>query len=111
MDEKLIKTKVKCCACGGSLKDSDNINMVGLMKEADWKFPAWGNVLLKVWGFASAVICDKCVKENKPIKFAVEWTQDLSFVKYHPVEKLKDVPPEIFEPLDMLEPGRHGVAR
>jgi len=110
MDEKLIREKVRCCACGGSLKNNYNINMVCLMKEAQWKYPAWGNILLKVWGFAGAVVCDKCLKENKPIKFAVEWTQDLSNVKYHPVEKLRAVPKEIFEPLDILEPGRHGVA-
>ena len=107
MDEKLIRARVKCCACGGPL--GNRVNMVCLMKEAKWKYPAWGNVLLRVWGFASAVVCDKCLKENREIKFAVEWSQDFSIVRYHPVQKLRDVPPEIFEPLDILEPGRHGV--
>lgn len=79
------------------------------MKEAEWKFPAWGNILLGVFGFASAVLCDNCVKEGKKPKFAVEWAEDLSIVKYHLVEQLRDVPKEIFKPLDMLELGRHRV--
>lgn len=108
--ENFIRAKVKCCACGGSLKDSQNINMVCLMKETKWKYPCWGNFLLGVLGFASALLCDKCVKENRKAKFAVEWDKDRGLVKYHLVEKLRDVPPEIFAPLDELEPGRHGTA-
>jgi len=111
MDDKKIRAKVKCCACGSSLEKSRLINIICLMKEATWEYPCWGsNVLLKVWGFASAIICDNCAKERKEPKYAVEWNQDLSIIKYHPVEELKDVPEEIFEQLDMLEPGRHGVA-
>ena len=107
--EVFIGANVKCCYCGGSLKNS-RINMVCLMKEARWKYPCWGNVLLKVWGFASAVLCDKCVKEERKPKYAVEWDKNRGVVKYHPVKDLVDVPKEIFEPLDELEPGRHGTA-
>jgi len=102
-----IRVKIKCCACGGSLENS-RINVVCLMKEAEWMYPVWGNILLGVLGFASAIMCDKCIKEGKQAKFALEWSQDLSVVKY-PVEKLKDVRKEIFEPLDELEPGRHRI--
>lgn len=108
--KELIARKVKCCVCGGSLRDSETINLVCLMKEAEWKHPCWGNFLLGLMGFASAVVCDKCVKENKEPKYAVEWNNDVSVVRYHLVDKLVDVPEEIFEPLDLLEPGRHGVA-
>jgi len=108
--EKLIRRKVKCCACGGSLEKSSHINMVALMKVAKWKFPVWGNLLIRVWGLAVAVLCDDCVKAKKKPKYAVEWNDDLSVVKYHPVESLEDVPEEIFKPLDMLEPGRERVA-
>jgi len=108
--EQLIRQKVKCCACEGSLKNSPHINLVSLMKVATWKFPVWGNLLIRVWGLAVAVLCDKCVKEKRTPKYAVEWNDDLSVVKYHPVESLKDVPKEIFKPLDMIEPGRHGTA-
>ena len=108
--EKVIKAKVKCCACGGSLEGS-HINMVCLMKEAKWGYPCWGNILLGLWPpcFASAIVCDNCLHEKKKIKFALEWSQDLSVVKYHPLEDLKDVPKEIFDPLDELELGRHRI--
>lgn len=110
MDEKVIRAKVKCCSCEGSLLDSRRVNMILLMKEAEWEWPCWGNVLLGVWGFAGAVVCEKCLREKKKPKFAVEWNEDFSIVKYHPVEQLKDVPEEIFKPLDVLEPGRHRIA-
>jgi len=110
MDEELIRLKVKCCCCEGSLKSSKRINLVGLMKEAQWAFPVWGNLLLGIMGFANAVICDKCLKEKKKPKFAVEWTEDLNVVKYHSVEELRDVPKEIFKQLDQLEHGRRRVA-
>jgi len=109
-NDKTIRARVKCCFCGGSLENSKHVNVVCLMKEARWRFPVWGNVLLGVTSFASAILCDKCVEEKKEPKFAVEWTQNLTVVKYHSVEELKDVPEEIFQPLDDLEPGRHGVA-
>jgi len=110
-DYKTIKVKVKCCACGGSLENSENINFICLMKEAVWEHPCWGNILLRLWPpcFASAIVCDKCLRENKKVKFALEWNLDLSVVKYHTVEDLKDVPKEIFKPLDELEPGRHRI--
>lgn len=84
--------------------------MVALMKEAEWLFPTWGNFLLGVMGFASAVLCDKCIEQKKKPKYALEWDKKRGIVKYHPVDKLRDVPEQIFAPLDMLEPGRHGTA-
>jgi hypothetical protein len=108
--EKIIRAKVKCCSCEGSL-EKGHINIIALMKVAQWQYPCWGNVLLGVHGFASAIVCDKCLKSRKKVKFAIEWTTpDLSIVKYHPVEELDDVPKEIFKPLDELEPGRHRTA-
>jgi len=105
-----IKEKVKCCACGGSLANSKEINIICLMKEAEWKHPTWGNVILGVYGLASAIFCDDCLKKGKKAKWAIEWDQQTLETKYHPVEKLKDVPEAIFSPLDELEPGRHGIA-
>jgi len=106
-----IKEKIKCCACGGSLADSKDINIICLMKEAEWPHPTWGNVLLQIPpSFASAILCDKCIKERKKPKWAIEWDQRTLETKYHLVEKLKDVPREIFSPLDELEPGRQGIA-
>jgi len=111
---KQIKEKIKCCSCGGSLADSETINTVCLMKEAEWSHPTWGSTALSVYGFATAIICDKCLKEKKKPKWAVEWDQRTLAAKYHPVEKLKNVPREIFLPLALLdleyEYGRHGIA-
>lgn len=110
VDWKKLKAKLKCCACEGTLKDSELINMIGLMKVAKWKMPHWGNATLRVWRLAMAVVCDRCVKEKKQPKFAVEWDNIGVDIKYHPVDELNDVPKEIFKPLGMLEPGRQRVA-
>lgn len=98
-----IKEKIKCCTCGGSLADSKEINTICLMKEAEWKQPTWGSIILGIHGFAAAIICDKCLKEGKKPKWAIEWNQKTLAIKYHPVEKLKDVPREIFVPLVLLD--------
>jgi len=108
--EAFIRAKVKCCACGKPLKASRNLNLVCLMKEAKWLHPCWGNYLLGVWGFAGAVLCDRCIQEDREPRYAVEWDLKRGTVKYHPVEDLADVPKEIFDLLDELEPGRHGIA-
>lgn len=111
MDVDHLKDRLKCCACGVSLKKSSKLNFVLLMKEAEWPFPWWGNLIVGVSGLAQAVVCDDCAKNRKKPKYAVEWeNRTYRKIKYHPVDKLKDVPPEIFDALDVLEPGRHGVA-
>ena len=105
-----LKDTLKCGACEAPLKDSKQVNVVLLLKEAEWQFPNWGNILLGIRGFASSVLCDKCVKEHKKPKLAVEWNPTTHAITYHPVDKLKDVDPHLFDLLDVLEPGRHGIA-
>jgi len=107
---KRIREKIKCCACSGSLADSKEINVICLMKEAEWKHPTWGNVILGIYGFATAILCDKCLRKRKKPKWALEWDERTLEARYHPVKRLKDVPREVFYPLDELEPGRHGIA-
>lgn len=96
-----LKTKLKCCACEGSLHNSKRLNMFFLMKIAKWPFPTWGNALLHVHGFAEACICDDCLNEHKMAKFAVEWDINHKNIKYHPIEQLKDIPEYLRE---MIEP-------
>lgn len=110
LNPEAVKKKSKCCACGGSLADSKRLNLVALTKEADWPWPVWGNYLLGLMGLAVAVFCDKCIKEKKEAKFAVEWNAKTGAITYHPVEELEDVPKDLFKPLDILEPGRHKIA-
>jgi len=93
--------KTKCCACETPLS-LEHVNGICLLKEATWKFPVWGNILVKVWGLAVAFVCDECVRKKAVIKFAVEWIGDE--VKYHPLVQLKDVDPKVFEPLARLDP-------
>lgn len=93
------------------MKNSLTVNAELLMKEAEWHEPVWGNVILRVTGFAMAFRCDDCYRDHtKKVKYAVEWNNDLSIVKYHEVEKLQNMPPEIFKLLDMLEHGRGKIA-
>lgn len=92
---ELIKEKVRCCACCEFLEDSKHINGITLNKLATWKYPVWSNLLvqdLHPEPRASAIICDRCVDEKKTPKFAVEWTEGLTEVVYHPVSSLKDLP-------------------
>jgi len=95
----LVRKRAKCCSCGGSLKDSTHLNLVSLNKLARWKHPTWGNVLVPgSWGRACAVVCDQCVVEAKiqgrfNVKYAIEWNNDYTKFKYHPIEDLSDTYP------------------
>lgn len=93
--EKKIKENIKCCACDGSLKRSRSVNGMLLNKLATWAHPTWGNVLVKdkyPEARATAILCDRCIEENRPPKYAVEWDSDYSKVIYHKVEDLEDLP-------------------
>lgn len=57
-----------------------------------------------------AIRCDDCYRNKTKVKHAIEWNKDFSVIKYHPVEELIDVDPEIFTPLDELELGRGKIA-
>lgn len=92
--EKKIRNHVKCCACGGSLKPSKFVNGVVLNKLAAWKYPVWGNILVRDRYSelrAVAILCDCCIEEKRQPKYAVEWSDDYSKVRYHRVEELKDL--------------------
>jgi len=93
--EAWIRRTVKCCSCGESLRSSRHINVVCLDKEATWKYPSWGNVLVMnkyPMNRASAILCDRCIKENREAKYAIEWDNEHTYVRYHLVKKLKDSP-------------------
>ena len=94
--EEKIRSSVHCCACGGSLESSRFINSLALNKLATWKYPTWGNILVHdkyPEPRATAILCDRCIRENQQPKYAVEWTSNYSEVIYHKVEQLKDLPP------------------
>lgn len=88
--EEVIRKRVKCCACEGSMAKG-HINFIGLDRKATWKYPMWSNVLSSNrTPRASAIICDKCVKEHKLPKYAVDI--DGEIVRYHKVKGLEKLP-------------------
>lgn len=94
--EDFIREKIKCCSCGGSLKNSKYINAICLDKLATWDYPVWNNILVEdkyPEKRAVAYVCDECVENGKEPKYAVEWDEERKTVKYHPIDELKDLPP------------------
>jgi len=72
-----------------------HINLVALDKKAGWEksegkaytfYPTAGNILTGEMGQATSIICDDCLENEKPIKFALKSTGD-GYV-YVPVDKL-----------------------
>ncbi len=87
MDD-LVKARVKCCSCGRPMSESRLINFVLLDRVALWPYPCGGNVLTGEWGRAIAILCDRCIAENREPRFAVEWSEGLEIVIYHPIHEL-----------------------
>lgn len=91
--ETMIKENIKCCACEGSLKDSDHLNIVTTSKVAVWRFPSSGNVFIpNAPNQAVAVVCDNCIETKVEVKFAVEAEPGFTNVTYHRLEDLEDEP-------------------
>ena len=97
---KRVLAEGKCCICEGTLATS-HLNIVQVDKVAKWKFPIWGNILIKDSMFrAMAIACDDCVDSEKgsikqPLKFALELQEidGITHHYYHDVTKLEDAPP------------------
>ena len=93
--DRWVKANVRCCSCGGSLQDSGYINVVCLNKLATWDYPRWGNILVMdkyPTNRASAILCDRCIRERRTAKHAIEWDSEHTYVRYHRVENLEDLP-------------------
>lgn len=105
--DKIIREKVKCCACEGSLNESMNMNVMGLLLIAEWPTPTAANVYFPGDPLqAIAILCDRCLAagpRGKPgIKYAIQWTKDAEVVTYHPVEDLDPMPAEVIEKYRLL---------
>lgn len=78
----------KCCACKRIIgKNGKHVNGVILNRLAEWKYPTVGNIVTGEKGKALAIVCDKCLKNNTNIKYAVKF--EIKKIVYVPVEKLK----------------------
>jgi hypothetical protein len=42
---------------------------------------------------ASAILCDRCIQERRIARYAIEWDNEHTYIRYHKVENLKDLPP------------------
>lgn len=90
----LIRAKMSCCACEGTLKTSRYVNLVQLDRQAMWKHPIAGNVFdPDKRPRAVAVLCDACIARNAEAKLAVEWDEETETAKYHAVGELQQLPP------------------
>jgi hypothetical protein len=90
-----IRKNVRCCACGRPLSETRYINYVCLDRLATWKNPTWKNILLEDMSpepRALAVLCDKCIEENRLPEYAVEWDVESNLISYHRVEELTPLP-------------------
>lgn len=105
-----VKARVRCCSCEGSLQSSRYVNMVALLKEATWKYPVHGNILVYPkypTNRAVAVLCDRCIDQRREPKYAVEWDKDRTQVEYHRVEGLKNLAPIPEEEIAKAEAELH----
>jgi len=96
--EEFIRKRVKCCACDGTMGNSEHINMIQLDRKANWKFPTAANILSSdVRPRAMSVVCDKCVNGKCSPKYAIEWNQKTRKIRYHKVDGLENLPAWILD--------------
>jgi len=93
--ETMVKQNVKCCACEGSLAESEHLNIAATNKVAAWEFPASCNVYIPEAHNAVAIICDRCVMAKAKILFAIESDAGWENAVYHPIEELEDDSPGV----------------
>ena len=85
-----------CCACGETITGDDTkASAMMLQKKATWAYPTWGNVLDGTGGKASALLCGKCLEENRQPEYALklngdDWT-DPKNIELVPLAELEDV--------------------
>lgn len=41
---------------------------------------------------ASAILCDRCIREKRKPEYTVEWNNDLTSITYHRIVELQDLP-------------------
>gem|GEM_PF-3587913 len=84
-----FKTKGHCCSCFKSLKNMVELNLIDTGKRVPYHLPYMGNIIIQApWNTGTAVLCDSCVKENKPPRYVVEFSEGNFY--YHKVEDYPD---------------------
>lgn len=94
-----IKENVKCCYCCEPLTNSPHINIVSTKRKADWEYLVSQNMIFKnSIPKACGILCDKCIKKKKQLKYVIKYPKDLSHINYIKVESLEIIR-EILLPL------------
>ncbi|MBA7558651.1 hypothetical protein ES708_00255 [subsurface metagenome] len=66
-----------CCACKETITGDDTkARTTMLQKKAKWDYPTWGSVLDGTGGKAVALLCGKCVEENRQPEYALKLNRD-----------------------------------
>ena len=86
MDFDTLKAQGECCSCGGAMRDSLHANLVDMERPAPWQYPTSGNVLTGERGHAVAIVCDRCIDEQRVIERVIEFRGDE--VVYHSLADL-----------------------
>jgi len=85
-----------CCACKETITGDDTkASAIMLQKEAKWDYPTWGNVLDGTGGRAIALVCGKCLEQDRQPEYALklngdDWT-DPKNIELVPLSDLEDV--------------------
>jgi len=74
-DSDRLWNELCCCSDGHTVRQGgSHINLVQLKKLAKWPYMSFINVLVPEsfdYPLASAVVCDRCLEENREIKYAI----------------------------------------
>lgn len=66
-----------CCACKETITGDDTkASAIMLQKKAKWNYPVWGNVLDGTGGKATALLCGKCLEQDRQPEYALKLNAD-----------------------------------
>ncbi len=66
-----------CCACKETITGDDTkASAIMLQKKAKWDYPTWGNGLDGIGGRAIALVCGKCLEQNRQPEYALKLNGD-----------------------------------
>jgi len=103
-----------CLCCAGEdhtiRQGGSHINLIQLKKLAGWPYLAFVNFLIPKsakYPLASAVVCDRCLEENREIKYAMAGVEKDGSAEYYrvPLNELEE--PEYYWPDH--HPGRQPI--
>ena len=102
-DSNKLWDELCCCGEDHTIRDGGSqINIIMLKKLATWPYLTGINVLVPEsmkYPLASAVVCDRCLDEEREIKYALAGERgDNEYTRYYrvPIDELEE--PEVYWP-------------